>query len=218
MEELFWSPVKLSISIALFAGIFVLFIGVLLAKIMSIKRFKGRLVIETMLMLPLVLPPTVIGFFLIVIFGRNSPIGSAIELLFGQSLMFTWWAAFIASTVVAFPLMYQTAKTGFLSIDKGVEEAARVDGATNIQVFYFVSIPLAIKSISAGFVLSFARALGEFGATLMFAGMIPGKTLTLPTAIYVAIDSGNMSLAWAWVLLTVGISFLMLLSTYLIRE
>ncbi|MBD8067564.1 molybdate ABC transporter permease subunit [Bacillus sp. PS06] len=218
MEELFWSPVRLSISIAFVAGVFVLFLGVILAKVMSTTRFKGRLLIETLLMLPIVLPPTVIGFFLIVIFGRNSPIGSFIEMLFGQSLMFTWWAAFIASAIVAFPLMYQTAKTGFQSIDKGIEEAAKIDGASNGLVFLFVSIPLARKAIIAGFVLSFARALGEFGATLMFAGMIPGKTLTLPTAIYVAIDSGNMGLAWAWVGLTVTISFLMLLSTYLIRD
>ncbi|WP_078548155.1 molybdate ABC transporter permease subunit [Litchfieldia alkalitelluris] len=217
MEELFWSPIKLSISIALISGLIVLCSGIIIARLMVVKNFKGKIIVETVLMLPIVLPPTVIGFFLIVIFGNNGPIGRLILALFDQSLMFTWGAAVIASTVVAFPLMYQTAKAGFHSIDKAIEEASAVDGATGVQTFFFISIPLALKTIIAGFVLSFARALGEFGATLMFAGIIPGKTLTLPTGIYVAIDSGNMTLAWAWVITTVIISFIMLLITYLIK-
>lgn len=173
---------------------------------MARKRFAGKVIVETMLMLPLVLPPSVVGFLLIVIFGSNSPVGR----IFHQPIMFTWWAAVIASSVVAFPLMYQAAKTGFQSVDGEIEDAARVDGANEFKVLLFISIPLAFKSLLSGAVLSFARALGEFGATLMFAGNIPGRTQTIPTAIYVAMDSGNMQLAWLWVLAIIAISFMML--------
>lgn len=217
MEQLFWSPIKLSITVAISAGIIVLLLGLVVGRWMSRKSFNGKLIVETILMLPLVLPPSVVGFFLIVFFGRNSVVGKGIETLFGQPIMFTWWAAVIASTVVAFPLMYQSVKTGFQSVDVDIEGAARVDGANEWKVFLLISIPLSIKAIITGFILSFTRALGEFGATLMFAGNIPGKTQTLPTAIYVAIDSGNMDLAWMWVITTVVISFLMLASTYLIK-
>ncbi|ETI69703.1 putative molybdenum transport system permease protein yvgM [Neobacillus vireti LMG 21834] len=191
--------------------------GLLLGKWMAKARFKGKAVIETVFLLPLVLPPTVVGFLLLVIFGKKSPIGQFIESIFQQPIIFTWWAAVLAAVVVAFPLMYQSAKTGFEEVDGDVEDAARVDGANKFQLFLFVSVPLALKSIISGGILSFARALGEFGATLMFAGNIPGKTQTTPTAIYVAIDSGNMQMAWLWVLCMVGISFLMLVCVQLSR-
>ncbi|MFS0824196.1 molybdate ABC transporter permease subunit [Bacillus sp. 1P02SD] len=217
MEQLFWSPIKLSISIAITAGCIVLLLGLVTGKWMAYRKFKGKLIFETLLMLPLVLPPSVVGFLLIVIFGRNSFVGTFIEKVTGQPIMFTWWAAVIASTVVAFPLMYQSVKTGFQSVNPDIEDAARTDGADEFRIFLYVSIPLSIKAIVTGFILSFTRALGEFGATLMFAGNIPGKTQTLPTAIYVAIDSGNMELAWLWVVMTIFISFLMLATTYLIK-
>ncbi|WP_099354243.1 molybdate ABC transporter permease subunit [Fredinandcohnia onubensis] len=217
MELTFWSPIKLSITIAITAGCIVLLFGLIIGKWMAHKQFKGKLFLETLLMLPLVLPPSVVGFLLIVIFGRNSFVGTFLEKLTGQPIMFTWWAAVIASTVVAFPLMYQSVKTGFQTVNTEIEDAARTDGANEFSIFLYISIPLSIKAIVTGFILSFTRALGEFGATLMFAGNIPGKTQTLPTAIYVAIDSGNMELAWLWVLTTVFISFLMLASTYLIK-
>jgi len=217
MSTDFWSPLKLSIEIALVSGIIVIVTGILFGKWMAKRNFKGKLFLETVLLLPLVLPPTVIGFLLIIIFGKNSVLGNLITWLFNQPVMFTWWAAVIASTVVAFPLMYQSAKTGFESVDEDVENAARVDGAKEWQVFFFISIPLALKSIVSGGILSFTRALGEFGATLMFAGNLPGKTQTTPLAIYMAIGSGNMSLAWSWVICTIGISFLMLLSVHLIK-
>ena len=218
MNQQFWPPIQLSISIAITSGIIVLLLGVLAGKIMIGKQIRGKVFIETLLMLPLVLPPSVVGFFLIVIFGMNSPVGQMIEWLFNQPIMFTWWAAVIAATVVSFPLMYQAAKTGFQSIDAAIEDAARVDGASEWNVFTKVSMPLSMKAILSGFILSFTRALGEFGATLMFAGNIPGKTQTIPTAIYVAIDSGNMTMAWLWVLSTVIISFILLASTYFIRD
>ena len=174
--------------------------------------------LETGFLLPLVLPPTVVGFLLIVIFGRNSPIGQVIELLMHQPLMFTKWAAVIASTVVAFPLMYQSAKAGFEAIDEDIENAARVDGANELKLFFTISIPLALKAIISGAILSFSRALGEFGATLMFAGNIPGRTQTIPTAIYIAIDSGNMQLAWLWAISMMAISFIMLLCVHFTKS
>ncbi|MDM5249570.1 MULTISPECIES: molybdate ABC transporter permease subunit [unclassified Lysinibacillus] len=217
MSTDFWSPLKLSIEIAFVSGIIVIVAGILLGKWMAKRNFKGKLFLETVLLLPLVLPPTVVGFLLIIIFGKNSVFGSLITWLFNQPVMFTWWAAVIASTVVAFPLMYQSAKTGFEAVDADIENAARVDGANEWQVFFFVSIPLTLKAIVSGGILSFTRALGEFGATLMFAGNLPGKTQTTPLAIYMAIESGNMSLAWSWVICMIVISFLMLLSVHLLK-
>jgi molybdate transport system permease protein len=214
----FWIPIKLSIEIASISVITVFFLGTLTARVLSRKRFFGKTAVETLLTLPLVLPPTVVGFLLIIIFGLNSPVGRLIENIFGSPIMFTWWAAVLASSVVAFPLMYQSAKTGFLSIDPGAEEAARVDGATEWKVFLYVTLPLSAKTLVTGLILSFARALGEFGATLMFAGNLPGKTQTAPTAIYVAIESGNLETAWLWVIAMAGISFLMLFSTSFIKS
>lgn len=217
MSTDFWSPLKLSVEIAFVAGIIVIVAGILLGKLMAKRNFRGKLLLETFMLLPLVLPPTVIGFLLIIIFGKNSIFGEFVQWLFDQPIMFTWWAAVIASTVVAFPLMYQSAKTGFESVDEDIENAARIDGANEWQIFFYVSIPLAIKAIVSGGILSFTRALGEFGATLMFAGNIPGKTQTMPLAIYMAIDSGKMSLAWSWVICMIAISFIMLLIVHLLK-
>lgn len=214
----FWSPVRLSLEIASVSGFIVLVFGVLIGRLMSRSKFKGKVLVETLILLPLVLPPSVVGFLLIVVFGRQSPVGQLLEVIFNQSIMFTWWAAAIASTVVAFPLMYQSVKTGFEEIDAEIEGAARIDGANEWQLFLFVTIPLALKSILSGGILSFARALGEFGATLMFAGNIPGKTQTIPTAIYIALDSGNMRLAWLWVISIIVISFIMLLSIQFLKQ
>jgi molybdate transport system permease protein len=207
----FWSPVKLSIEIAFVSGIAAAISGLLLGRVMAKKKFKGKVFIETGFLLPLVLPPSVIGFLLIIIFGRNSPIGKLIEWIFKQPVIFTWWAAVIAAAVVAFPLMYQSVVAGFEAIDRDIEDAARMDGANEFKLFIFISIPLARGSIISGSILSFARALGEFGATLMFAGNIPGRTQTIPTAIYMALDSGNIEWAWLWVFSIMAISFIMLL-------
>ncbi|WP_261129945.1 molybdate ABC transporter permease subunit [Bacillus sp. Marseille-Q3570] len=214
MVQSFWSPIYLSITIAVTAGIIVAILGILCGRLMARKSFTGKTMIETFLMLPLVLPPTVVGFLLIVIFGINSPIGQIISQFLGHSLIFTWWAAVIAAVVVSFPLMYQSAKTGFESVDYEIEDAAKIDGAGKIQVFLKVTIPLALQALITGGVLSFTRALGEFGATLMFAGNIPGKTQTVPTAIYLAMDSGNMEMAWMWVASIVALSYIMLFAIY----
>ena len=214
----FLSPIWLSLKIATISGLIVILTGTLVGRLLARTTFKGKAILETVLMLPMVLPPTVIGFFLIVIFGKNSLAGQAIEWIFKQPIIFTWYAAVIASAIVAFPLMYQSAKSGFQGIDLSIEEAARVDGASEWKIFLFISIPLASKALISGSILSLARALGEFGATLMFAGNIPGQTQTLPTAIYIAIDSGNMTIAWAWVISIVIISFIMLLTIRVKQE
>ncbi|KHD84609.1 molybdate ABC transporter permease subunit [Heyndrickxia ginsengihumi] len=213
----FWSPLILSIEIAAVSGVIVLALGIIFGRLMANARFKGKVLVETFFLLPLVLPPTVVGFLLIILFGKQSPLGQLIEWIFKQPVMFTWWAAVIASATVAFPLMYQSAKTGFEAVDIDIENAARVDGANEISVFLFISIPLALKSIISGGILSVARALGEFGATLMFAGNIPGKTQTTPTAIYLAIDSGNMQMAWLWVGSMIVISLIMLACVHLTK-
>ncbi|WP_129688361.1 molybdate ABC transporter permease subunit [Gottfriedia acidiceleris] len=210
MFEEFLIPLKISLKVTIVAGVIVIILGTIAGRILSMKSFKGKTLLETILMLPLVLPPTVVGFLLLVIFGRQSFVGKMIEWLVKQPIVFTWWAAVIASIVVAFPLMYQSTKTGFQGVDNEIEEAARVCGANEWNVFFLISIPLSLKAIISGSILSVARVLGEFGATLMFAGNIPGKTQTVPTAIYLAIDAGNMKMAWLWVLSMVLISFIML--------
>jgi molybdate transport system permease protein len=159
----------------------------------------------------------VVGFLLIIVFGRNGIGGRLVEWVFNQPIMFTWWAAVIASAVVAFPLMYQSAKAGFEAVDEDIENAARVDGANAFALFVKITIPLSWRAIISGFILSFARALGEFGATLMFAGNIPGRTQTISTAIYLAIDSGNMEKAWLWVASIIIISLFMLICVNLLK-
>lgn len=210
MQE-FLSPIWLSLKVATISGVIVIIMGTLIGKVLARRKFKGKAILETLLMLPMVLPPTVVGFLLIVVFGKNSIIGQAIEWIFNQPIIFTWWAAVIAAVVVAFPLMYQSAKSGFEGVDQGIEEAAKVDGAGEWKTFLLISVPLASKMLLAGSVLSFARALGEFGATLMFAGNIPGVTQTIPTAIYIALDSGNRLMAWMWVIAIMILSFAMML-------
>jgi molybdate transport system permease protein len=213
MQNEFWSPILLSLKVASISVALVFVFGILFARLLSRSHFRGKMLVETFMLLPIVLPPTVIGFLLIFFFGGNSPVGSLIEKLFSSSIIFTPLAAVIASSIVAFPLMYQTVKIGFQSVDKDIEDAARVDGANEWNIFLLVTLPLSTKSIITGLILSFARALGEFGATFMFAGNIPGKTQTAPTAIYIAMESGNMNLAWLLVIAMIFISALMLLVT-----
>lgn len=211
--EEFWVPIKLSLQVSVLSSLTVIVLGVAAAWWMSRQTFKGKTVVETFFMLPLVLPPTVVGFILLVILGRKSWFGHWIEWLFNAPIIFTWWAAVIAAVVVAFPLVYQTMKVGFSSVDQALEEAARSAGANEWQVFRYITLPLTSRSIVSAYILGFARGLGEFGATLMIAGNIPGKTQTIPTAIFVAVDAGNMTMAWAWTGSMIIISFIMLLLT-----
>ena len=211
--SMFWPPVRLSLQVALLSSVIAVVVGVAVAWKMSRIAFRGKIVLETVLMLPLVLPPTVVGFLLLVLLGRRSLLGRWIEAIFSAPVIFSWWAAVIASVVVAFPLVYQTMKSGFNGVDRDLEDAGRSIGAGEWQVFRYITLPMAGRALMTAFILGFARALGEFGATLMIAGNIPGKTQTVPTAIYVAVDSGNQTMAWAWTISIIMISFLMLLMT-----
>ncbi|NGM84852.1 molybdate ABC transporter permease subunit [Paenibacillus sp. 7124] len=207
----FMAPVWLSIKIAVITSLIVFILAAAIAKAMANRKFPGHSLIETVLLLPLVLPPTVVGFVLLVVLGRRSWLGEWYENLTGGTILFTWGSAVIASVVVAFPLVYRTLKAGFEGVDRDLEDAARAQGAGEFQVLRYVTLPLAIRTLAAGYVLGFARGLGEFGATIMVAGNIPNRTQTIPTAIYVAVDGGDMTLAWLWVISIIAISAIMLM-------
>lgn len=216
----FLPPVIVSVKVALAASIFVFLLATVVARIMAnCKLRRGISVIETVLLLPLVLPPTVVGFILLILMGRRSWIGIAFESLFQQTIVFTWGAAVVAAVIVAFPLAYRMIKAGFEAVDPDIEQAARTQGANEWQVFRYITMPLARRTLISGYILGFARGLGEFGATLMLAGNIPEQTQTLSTAIYIASEAGNMPLAWSWVAVIILFSFIMLmLSNRLVKE
>jgi molybdate transport system permease protein len=209
----YWSPIWLSLQVALLSSVVTTVVGIAIAWRISRTSFKGKVWLETVFMLPLVLPPTVVGLLLLVILGRRSFIGRIFEWFFSAPIVFSWWAAVIASIVVSFPLVYQTVSLGFASIDKDLQEAGRSAGASEWQIFRYISLPLVYQSVLTAYILAFARGLGEFGATLMIAGNIPGKTQTVATAIYVAVDSGNNTMAFAWAASMILFSFLLLLLT-----
>lgn len=210
INQAFWNPIIISLKISAVASVLVFILAIGAAWFMTRKQRRGKLILETIFLSPLVLPPTVVGFGLLILFGRNSWLGRGIEWLFGQPVIFTWWAAVIAGIVVSFPLVYQTVRTGFESVDQELKDIARTMGAGEAQVFWHVTLPLSWQFLLSGFMFGFARSMGEFGATLMFAGNIPGKTENIPTAIYIAVESGNMRLATYWVIVIMIVSFLLL--------
>ncbi|MGE5592773.1 MAG: molybdate ABC transporter permease subunit [Betaproteobacteria bacterium] len=189
------APMLLSIRLAAVATVAVACVATLVAWAMRRFSFVGKPAVDALLTLPMVVPPTVTGFVLLVLLGQNGPVGRFLQAFLGVQVLFTWWAAAIASAVVAFPLMYGTLKAGLDSIDESLEKAGRTLGASEAKVFFTITLPLAWPSFVAGLLLTFMRALGEFGATLMVAGSIPGRTQTMPTAIYVATESGDMRAA-----------------------
>lgn len=210
----YWPPIRLSLQVALLASVIAIVLGTSVAWLMSRRAsFRGKTVLETIFMLPLVLPPTVVGFLLLMLLGRRSWLGALIERIFHSPIIFSWWAAVVAAVVVAFPLIYRTTVVGFEGVDRDLEDAGRSIGADEWQVFRHITLPLILPSLKTAYVLGFARSLGEFGATLMIAGNIPGRTQTVPTAIYVAVDSGHLQAAWAWTIAIVAISFVLLLLT-----
>jgi len=168
--------------------------------------------LDGILTLPLVLPPTVAGFAILLLIGKHGPVGQFLN-LFGVNIIFSWYAAVIASVVVAFPLMYKTSKAAFEQIDPNILNAARTLGVSEWKLFRRITVPMAWPGIAAATTLSFARSLGEFGATLMVAGSIPGKTQTIPVAIYFATSAGDMTTALIWVLIIFAISLTVMVST-----
>lgn len=200
-------PLWISLKTAIISTILVFIIGVVLAFIMARKTFPGKSFIEAFFILPLILPPTVIGFGLLYIFGKNGPIGTILINLFNIQIVFTWYGALLASVVVSFPLMYQNAKAAFQQYDYRLEQVALTLGKTPLVVFWTISLPLAWPGLLSGTVLAFARGFGEFGATLMIAGFIPGVTETIPLAIYFAVESGNISVAQIWVIIIIILGY-----------
>ncbi|MDB9437381.1 molybdate ABC transporter permease subunit [Dolichospermum lemmermannii CS-548] len=191
------SPLWISLKTALLATFITFFLGISAAYWMLGYRGKAKSLIEGIFVAPLILPPTVVGFLLLLFFGKNSPVGKLLE-PFDTTIVFTWYGAAIAATIVSFPLMYKTALGAFSQIDANLLRVARTLGAKEFTIFWRISLPLAFPGILAATTLAFARALGEFGATLMLAGNIPGQTQTMPMAIYFAVEAGAMNEAWFW--------------------
>lgn len=202
-----WQPVWLSVKVALISLGFVFVLGVTAAYGMRSLEFPGKSALEAVFALPLVLPPVVTGFILLLLIGKQGPIGRLLSESFHTQIIFTPYAAILAAAVVSFPLMYHSAKAAFQGVDHNLEDAARTLGAGGWRVFWTITIPLSWPGLAAGAVLAFSRALGEFGATIMVAGNIPGKTQTIPLAIYFAAEANNLTLAGAYVLMISGITF-----------
>lgn len=204
------SPLWISLKVALPATIFTFVLGICAARTV-VKLKHGQAVLDGLFTLPLVLPPTVVGFFLLLAFGKNSLVGQFFS-QFGFSFIFSWQGAVIASTVVSFPLMYRTVRGAFEQINPEYLYAARTLGMTERKIFRKIMLPLAWPGILAGTILSFARALGEFGATIIIAGNIPGKTQTMSVAVYTAVQAGDRESAFLWVMIIVCFSFVMMLA------
>ncbi len=204
------APLVLTLKVALTATMAALCLGVGLAQAVGKYRFPGRDWLDAIFTLPLVLPPTVLGYYLIVVIGRRGVLGAWLQDTFGITLMFTWEGAVLAAAVVAFPLVYRSARSALDGVDPNIENAARTMGASEIRIFLRITLPLAFRGILSGTMLAFARAMGEFGATLMVAGNIPGKTQTLSLAVYTAVQTGNDALANRLVLLVSAVCVIIL--------
>jgi molybdate transport system permease protein len=205
-----WQPVFLSLKIAGAALVFVGIFGVLAAFLITRRHFLGKDALEALITLPLVLPPVVTGFVLLLLIGRNGPVGKLLYHAFNLQIIFTPFAAVLAAIIIAFPLMYQSAKGALLTVDQHLEDAARTLGAGEVKVFLTITLPLAWPGLLAGMVMAFSRALGEFGATAMVAGNIPGLTQTIPVAIFFAAESNDLTTAGFYVLIISLITFAMI--------
>lgn len=212
-----FSPLYISLKTAGLATVITFVLGIYAPRfIVKLKKYQGF--IDGLITLPLVLPPTVVGFFLLLILGKNSLIGSFFN-LFDINIIFSWPATVITAVVVSFPLMYRTTRGAFEQIDQDLIFAARTLGMSEEKIFWKITLPLAKSGILAGAVLAFARALGEFGATIMLAGNIPGKTQTMSTAIYSAVQANNQEIAFIWAGIIIVVSLIvMLLMNYSLKQ
>lgn len=204
-----WSPLIISIKTSILATTITFILGVLVAHKIVANKSRINRILDVLFTLPMVLPPTVAGFVLLVLFGKYGLIGKLLSNLRIQ-IVFTWTSTVIAAVVVSFPLMYRSAKASFEQIDQNLIHAARTLGLSEFTIFWRIKLPLALPGVVSGGILSFARALGEFGATLMIAGNIPKITQTMPLAIYMAMQGGDWREATIWVLILVGISFVVI--------
>ncbi|WP_374334553.1 molybdate ABC transporter permease subunit [Leeia sp.] len=206
-----WTPLLLSLKVASWATLLALLSGGLAGFLLARCRFPGRELLDSLLTLPMVLPPTVLGYYLLVLLGRQSVFGQWLEHSLGIRLVFSWQGAAVAAAVVAFPLVLKPARAAFEAVDVQLEQAARVLGLSPWAVFWRVTLPLAWRGLLAGVLLAFARSMGEFGATLMLAGSIPGRTQTLATAVHDAVQAGQDGLAQTLVLITSVVCIVVLL-------
>ena len=202
MDDSAWIALGLSLKVATWATAINLVLGVGVGFVLARRSFFGREFVDALLTLPMVLPPTVLGYYLLVVIGKRGWLGAWLDRSFGINLIFTWQGAVIAASIVAFPLLLKSARAAFEAVDPQLERAARVLGLSEWAVFFRVSLPMAWRGVLAGTLLVFARSLGEFGATLMVAGSIPGRTQTLSVAVYEAVQAGQDSLANGLVLIT----------------
>ncbi len=202
------APILLSLKIAVISTFITLILGLILAYVFTKHEFLFKDGLEVILTLPMTLPPTIMGYILLLLFSRKGPIGRILYNAFDINVIFTWVAGCIAAVVVSLPLMYQSIKSSFLSTDPVYENVARTLGKSEFEIFTKVTIPLALPGIVSGIVLSFSRAIGEFGATLMVAGNIPGKTETIPLAIFYAVESNNRQKANLLMAIVIGFSFI----------
>ena len=203
--------ILLSLKVTVIAVFVTFFIGTALAYVFHKNSFKFKNIIETLIVLPMSLPPTVIGYILLVLIGRRGLIGKYFYEWFGWNIVFSWKAACLVAVVVTIPLMYQNDKLGFDNVQKEIKEAAKVDGAESFQIFRYIIFPMASKGILAGILLSCIRAMGEFGATLIVAGNIPGQTQTIPLLIYFSIESGEIKKANILIIIIVIFSFILVI-------
>ncbi len=203
--------ILLSLKVTAIAVFITFFIGTALAYIFHKNSFKFKDIIETLIVLPMSLPPTVIGYILLILIGKRGLIGKYFYEWFGWNIVFNWKAACLVAVVVTIPLMYQNAKLGFDNVRKEIKEAAKVDGAESFQIFKYITFPMASKGILAGILLSCIRAIGEFGATLIVAGNIPGQTQTIPLLIYFSIESGEIRKANILIIIIVIFSFILVM-------
>ena len=210
-----WAPVILSLQVSALATLCALPVAVWVAYILARKRFWGHGLLNGIVHLPLVLPPVVTGYLLLVVFGRQGALGGLLFDTFGVTLAFRWTGAALAAGIMGFPLMVRAIRLGFEAVDSGLEDAARTLGATQTGVFTRVTLPLMMPAVIAGAVLGFAKALGEFGATITFVAAIPGQTQTIPTAIYAALQVPGQEAAVVWL---VGISITLAMGALVASE
>ncbi len=209
----FLTPLILTLKVAGLATLVALILGVAMAYVLSRWSFPGRDWCDAVFTLPLVLPPTVLGYYLLVLIGRRGLLGEWLLETFGITLMFTWQGAVVAASVVSFPLVFKSARAALEGVDHTLEQAARTLGQSEWSVFWRVTFPLALRGVLAGTMLAFARAMGEFGATLMVAGNLPGRTQTLSLAVYSAVQAGNDRLANTLVVIISVVCILILVVT-----
>ncbi|HEX5431922.1 MAG TPA: molybdate ABC transporter permease subunit [Bryobacteraceae bacterium] len=205
-----WFPLWLSLRVASVSTIIAVAAGLWIAYILANRDFRGKEALDAAVTLPLVLPPTVLGYYLLVILGRASPLGKAWEAVFGSSLVFTWKAAVVASLLHSFPLLVKSTRAALESVDRSCERAARTLGASEWKLFCRVTLPMVRRPVLAAAALAFARSLGEFGATLMIAGNIPDRTQTISIAIYDAVEAGNGDIALILTLVISAVALLIL--------